>query len=319
MLIAVVGIVFLAVFLSVVAVYWWTAEKSETLPERIKGIVRPEQGAEPSLVGRAKAWVGKVRARLSARAEPGHDDIVAAVTAGGVTGARLLLYQAGYRTGGAYAVYNVIRIVTPVLLCTVGVGYGKLVGQTNQSVMLLGICGIVFGLLLPEYGIRRKIRKRQEDIIDSLPDGLDLLVVCVEAGMGLNAAFVKLSEEFRLTSPVLSEEFDVVNREMIAGKPRQEALRALAERTGVEDVKSLVAMLVQTDKLGTSLAQSLRVHSDSLRTRRRQRAEEAAAKTTIKLMFPLVFFLFPAMFIVLLGPGIIQVIKVLFPAMRGGG
>jgi tight adherence protein C len=114
----------------------------------------------------------------------------------------------------------------------------------------------------------------------------------------------------------LSEEFDVVNREMVAGKPRQEALRALTERTGVEDIKSLVAMLVQTEKLGTSLAQSLRVHSDSLRLRRRQKAEEAAAKTTIKLVFPLVFLMFPALFIVILGPGVLQVINILFPVIQ---
>ena len=131
----------------------------------------------------------------------------------------------------------------------------------------------------------------------------------------MNASFVKITEEFILASPALSEEFDIVNREMVAGKPRQEALRALSDRTGVEDVKSLVAMLVQTEKLGTSLAQSLRVHSDSLRIRRRQRAEEAAAKTTIKLIFPLVFLMFPALFIVILGPGVIQVLKVLVPVV----
>ena len=149
------------------------------------------------------------------------------------------------------------------------------------------------------------------------PDGLDLLVVCVEAGLGLNAAFVKITEEFQLSSPALSEEFDIVNREMVAGKPRQEALPALTERTGVEDVKSLVAMLIQTEKLGTSLAQSLRVHSDSLRTRRRQKAEERAAKTTIKLVFPLVFLLFPALFIVILGPGVLQIIEILLPIGSG--
>ncbi|HWS15951.1 MAG TPA: type II secretion system F family protein, partial [Candidatus Methylomirabilis sp.] len=151
---------------------------------------------------------------------------------------------------------------------------------------------------------------------DALPDALDLLTVCVEAGLGINSAFIRIAEEFRLSCPTLSEEFDIVNREMVAGKPRMDALRALADRTGVEDVKSLVAMLVQTERLGTSLAQSLRVHSDSLRVRRRQRAEEAAAKTTIKLVFPLVFLLFPSLFIVILGPGVLQILRVLFPAMN---
>jgi tight adherence protein C len=191
--------------------------------------------------------------------------------------------------------------------------YGKGRGLANQSTFLLLLVGGIVGFLLPDFVLRRKIRKRQEVITDSLPDALDLLVVCVEAGLGLNAAFVKITEEFKLSSPALSEEFDIVNREMVAGKPRQEALRALADRTGVEDVQSLVAMLIQTEKLGTSLSQSLRIHSDSLRTRRRQRAEEAAAKTTIKLIFPLVFLMFPALFIVILGPGVLQIINVLYP------
>jgi len=207
----------------------------------------------------------------------------------------------------------VVRSVLPVGLVVLAILYGKGMGLTNQSnFLLLLVCGII-GVFLPDFVLRQKIRKRQEEITDALPDGLDLLVVCIEAGLGLNAAFVRITEEFQLSSPALSEEFDVVNREMVAGKPRQEALRALSERSGVEDVKSLVAMLVQTEKLGTSLSQSLRVHSDSLRTRRRQRAEEAAAKTTIKLVFPLVFLMFPALFIVILGPGVIQIINVLFP------
>ena len=198
-----------------------------------------------------------------------------------------------------------IRWALPVVLVVLAVVYGKVAGITSKSIFLMVLVAGIVGFLLPDFVLRWKIRKRQEEITDALPDGLDLLVVCVEAGLGLNAAFIKITEEFQLSSPALSEEFDIVNREMVAGKPRQEALRALTERTGVEDVKSLVAMLIQTEKLGTSLAQSLRVHSDSLRTRRRQKAEEAAAKTTIKLVFPLVFLMFPALFIVILGPGVI--------------
>ena len=143
------------------------------------------------------------------------------------------------------------------------------------------------------------------------------MTVCVEAGLGINSAFVRIAEEFRLSCPTLSEEFDVVNREMVAGKPRMDALRALADRTGVEDVRSLVAMLVQTERLGTSLAQSLRVHSDTLRVRRRQRAEEAAAKIALKLLFPLIFFIFPSMMLVLLGPAFISIYRVLLPTMGG--
>jgi tight adherence protein C len=233
-----------------------------------------------------------------------------------ITGGRLLLNQAGMRSRGAYTVYLGFRWALPVVFVVLAVIYGKATGITSKSITLLVLAAGIVGFLLPDFVLRSKIRKRQEEITDSLPDALDLLVVCVEAGLGLNAAFIKITEEFQLSSPSLSEEFDIVNREMVAGKPRQEALRALTERTGVEDVKSLVAMLIQTEKLGTSLAQSLRVHSDSLRMRRRQKAEEAAAKTTIKLVFPLVFLMFPALFIVILGPGVIQVIKILLPTIN---
>jgi len=230
-----------------------------------------------------------------------------------LTGGRLLLNQAGLRSVGAHQVYLLIRWALPVVLVVLAVFYGKITGIASMSIILMVLVAGIAGYLLPDFVLRRKIHKRQEEITDSLPDALDLLVVCVEAGLGLNAAFIKITDEFKLSSPALSEEFDIVNREMVAGKPRQEALRALTERTGVEDVKSLVAMLIQTEKLGTSLAVSLRVHSDSLRLRRRQKAEEAAAKTTIKLIFPLVFLMFPALFIVILGPGVIQVINVLYP------
>jgi tight adherence protein C len=139
--------------------------------------------------------------------------------------------------------------------------------------------------------------------------------VCVEAGLGLDHAILKTSEELRVTHADICDELNLVNLELRAGKPRKEALKNLADRTGVEDVNGLVSMLVQTDKFGTSIAQSLRVHSDSLRTKRRQRAEEKAHKVSVKLVFPLVFLIFPAMFVVILGPGAIKIINQLFPAM----
>jgi len=310
--------VFLATVLGALALFWsWEARK-ESLPRRIKEVTAPVgelPGASSSLV---KKWIAGVRERVSAKTPFGKEEIVAIVTGKELSGGRLLLNQAGYRTVSAYQIYWCARVSSPVLLGILAFGYAKAVGMPMESMGVLIMTGVALGVILPDFLLRRKIRKRQEEITDALPDGLDLLVVCVEAGLGLNAAFVKITEEFQLTSPVLSEEFDVVNREMVAGKPRPEALRALSDRTGVEDVKSLVAMLIQTEKLGTSLAQSLRVHSDSLRTRRRQRAEESAAKTTTKLIFPLAFLLFPAMFVVLLGPGFIQIVRVLLPTMRGG-
>jgi tight adherence protein C len=145
----------------------------------------------------------------------------------------------------------------------------------------------------------------------ALPDALDMLVVSVEAGLGLNQALVRVSEEIYRLSPVLSEQLALVNLEIRAGTSREEALRNLAERTGLQDISSLVGMLIQTDRFGTSVAQALRVHADTMRTKRRQRAEEAAAKTTIKMVFPLVFCIFPALFVVILGPALIQIYKAL--------
>ena len=311
--------VFLAAGLFALGVYWWLESREETLLQRIKGIgshaAQPAKPQGETIKGYISGVWGKVASRIKVKAK--EDDLVTIIAGGELTGTRRLLHQAGHKSGLAYMIYIWIRVGLPIILGLLGYLYIKNIGGSNRQVFTLLLAGLSFGYIFPNFFLRRKIRKRQEDLIDALPDALDLMVVCVEAGLGLNAAFIKISEEFALSSPVLSGEFEIVNREMVAGKPRQEALRALVDRTGVEDIKSLVAMLIQTERLGTSLAQSLRVHSDSLRTKRRQRAEEAAAKTTIKLMFPLVFFLFPSMFIVLLGPGIIQVLRILFPAMMG--
>jgi tight adherence protein C len=308
--------IFLATAIGSIGVYLWLEARKESLPQRFKEFVREEAGApQGRIVASAEEWLGKFRKWFAVKA-PTEIELVEMLSGKELVGGRLLLNQAGIRSAGAYQVYLGVRWALPVVLVVLAGSYGMLTGVPSTSIFLLVLVAGIAGFLLPDFALRRKIRKRQEEITDALPDGLDLLVVCVEAGLGLNAAFIKITEEFRLSSPALSEEFDIVNREMVAGKPRQEALRALTERTGVEDVKSLVAMLIQTEKLGTSLAQSLRVHSDSLRMRRRQKAEEAAAKTTIKLVFPLVFLMFPALFIVILGPGVIQVIKIFLPAIQ---
>ena len=309
--------VFTAMALGVLALYWLVESRRESLPQRLKEISKPPPGAGSARGEKIGLRFTGVLKRFK-RERRIKDDIVAMVTSEQPTGVRIQLIQAGLRHPAFYQVYVGVRVVLPVFLFLLAVSFGKSMGMLNQKIFFLGVLGLFFGVLVPIAVVRWKIRKRREEITDYLPDALDLLVVCVEAGLGLNASFVKISEEFKLTSPTLSDEFDIVNREMVAGKPRIEALRSLSDRTGVEEVKSLVAMLIQTEKLGTSLAQSLRVHSDSLRTKRRQRAEEAAAKTTIKLVFPLVFLLFPALFVVILGPGFIQIVKVLIPAMGGG-
>lgn len=309
-------VVFLAITLGILALYWLIERQRQTLSQRLKELTAPSGTSDRPWFRSIGDRFGGALGRLTTR-ERVKEEIVAMVTTADLAGTRMMLSQAGFRHRRAYPVFFWSRCILPLVLVFVVGSVGKARGLADPKIFFLVVLAGVFGFLMPLAFVQWRVRKRQAEITDGLPDALDLLVVCVEAGLGLNAAFVKISEEFHLSSPVISEEFAIVNREMIAGKPRQEALRALSDRTGVEEVKSLVAMLIQTEKLGTSLAQSLRVHSDSLRTKRTQRAEEAAAKTTIKLVFPLVFLLFPALFVVILGPGFIQIAKVLFPTLTG--
>jgi len=220
------------------------------------------------------------------------------------------LHHAGYRSGTALATFSMLRLAS-----LVGLPAAFWVGTLHLALLpvyrLLGV-GFLFltGYALPMIALRILARRRQHRLRLSLPDALDLLVVCVEAGMGLNQAIVKVAEELARTHPEISQELVLVNLEIRAGRTRPEALRNLGERTGVDDIISLAAMLIQTDKFGTSIARSLRVHSDSLRTERIQRAEEAAAKTTIKLIFPLLLCIFPALLVVILGPAFLQLARI---------
>ncbi len=186
-----------------------------------------------------------------------------------------------------------------------------------NAVMFWLLLLAALGYYLPNLILSRKIALRQRDLFESFPDAMDLIIVCVEAGLGLNAAISRAGEEMRLRSAALADELNLVGLELRAGASRERALRNLALRTGVDEVESLVTMLVQADRFGTNIADSLRVHAETLRTRRRQRAEEAAAKIPLKLLFPLIFFIFPSLLLVLLGPAFISILKILLPAMTG--
>jgi tight adherence protein C len=218
------------------------------------------------------------------------------------------LVTAGYRGHEAVAVFFGIRL--GCALAIFALMATPIVMKPNLLLALLG-CGA--GYLLPSMALGRLAKKRQHRIRLGLPDALDLLVVSVEAGLGLDQAMQRVGTELDFAHPELSEELRLINLELRAGKARVDALHNLAERTGVDDIISLVAMLVQTDKFGTSVAQSLRVHSDTVRTKRRQRAEEAAAKTGVKMVFPLVFCIFPAIWVVTIGPAVIKFIEVIVP------
>ncbi len=218
------------------------------------------------------------------------------------------LANAGYRGPVAARVVIAATLVLPVVLGGLGL---FVFGVTERNGWIAAAFGGVIGYVLPGFFLDRQVAKRRLQIRHGLPDVLDLLIVCLEAGSSLDQAVVKASDELELAYPALAEELRVLVTETRAGKPRMEAFRNLAQRTKVDDVRALVAMLVQTDRFGTSVGQALRALSQNMRTRRRQMAEEAAGKVGVKLVFPLVLCLFPAFFIVVLGPAVLRLMKAL--------
>ncbi|MGL4513579.1 MAG: type II secretion system F family protein [Lacipirellulaceae bacterium] len=228
------------------------------------------------------------------------------------------LAHAGFRTEGAISVFLGSKFLCLVAGFFVGGGgayYTK--GLTQEAgIITVAVAGISF--FLPDVFVWFCKRSRQDQIFYGLPDALDLMVVCVEAGLGLDQAMRKVAEEMRKTYAVLAEEFGLCNLQLQMGSARNTVLSELGQRTGVDDLKALSAILIQADKFGSSVSQALRVQSDSMRTRRSQMAEEKAAKTAVKLIFPLVIFIFPAIFVVLVGPAAITMINEMFPAMSGG-
>jgi tight adherence protein C len=221
------------------------------------------------------------------------------------------LMQAGIRSANAPAMYRTIQLVTMAGFPAIVAVVCALLARPLNGAVLWILSAFIIGFFLPRYALRRMIRSRQQLVTWGLADALDLMVISIEAGLGLNAAMVKVSSELKDVHPDISEEFEMANLEMRVGREREEALRNLAERTGVEDLRSLVAMLIQTDKFGTSIAKAIRAFSDSLRTKRRQRAEQAAQKAAVKLLFPLACFLFPTLFIAILGPAALQLMDTL--------
>ena len=212
---------------------------------------------------------------------------------------------AGYRGFNAALIYAFVEIATPIVFFLAVVWY---LGFSRG--ILLALLAAMAGYLVPSLWLTRQIEQRKKQIRNGLPDALDLFIVCVEAGSSLDQAVVKASEELSIAYPALAEELRMMTTEIRAGKPRLEAFKNFAERTKVDDVRSLVAMMVQTDRFGTSIAQALRTHAETSRTKRRQRAEEKAAKLGVKLVFPLVLCLFPAFYVVTLGPAVIQFLRV---------
>jgi tight adherence protein C len=219
------------------------------------------------------------------------------------------LARAGFRHVQARKAFAGIRVLTTVAVGLAAFVSASLFHLSATEVTVFAVLGGLVGYWLPLMALRVRQLRRQQEITLALPDALDLLVICVEAGMGLNAALLKVSRECEFQARALSDELRAANNEMLAGVTRTEALRNLAMRTGVDDVRALVAVMIQSDRFGTSIAQALRVHSQSLRTRRRQRAEENARKTPVKLVFPLVFCIFPELLVVILAPGMLKLYR----------
>jgi tight adherence protein C len=211
------------------------------------------------------------------------------------------LIRAGMRKESTVRIFNGSKVVTPILLCAIAL----VTGLGDMSPFFVYAVCLGLGFLAPDFWLGRQIKKRQSKIRRGLPDVLDLLVICIEAGLSLDQGTVRTSEELANAQPELCDELRVVVLEQRAGRPRQDTWKHLAERTDVDCVRNLVSMLVQAEQFGTSIGKTLRTHSDTLRTQRIQQVEEQAAKTTIKLIFPLVFFIFPSLFLVVLGPAVI--------------
>jgi tight adherence protein C len=270
-------------------------------------------GARLRALGSQQPRQAENKPAIRERIEQALDPISKAIplSAADVSRTRAWLIQAGFRDAIDVNYYFGARVLTAV----VGFLAVALWNGFDNPPLLIGITAL--GFLLPRFILKRMIRDRQNRIRLGLPDALDLTVICVEAGLALDQALMRVGQDLHHAHPDLSDEFHFVNLEMRAGKPRAEALRNLVDRTGVDDIRSLVGTLIQTDRFGTSVAQALRVHSDSLRTERRQRAEEQAAKTTIKMVPPLVIFVLPSIIFVTIGPAVIELIRQLGPISGG--
>jgi tight adherence protein C len=268
----------------------------QAMLERISAVVtpRPKRGDILSSLQQTGSTLGGMVERL---------DRVLPKSQAEVSVVEKRLIRAGFRRESAVRMFYGAKVLVPVTLCLLAI----VTGMASSSPFFAYAATLGLGFLMPDFWLGRQIKKRQKQIRLGLPDCLDFLVICIEAGLSMDQATARTAEELRLARPALSDELDIVVLEQRAGRQRSEAWRQFADRSDVDSVRILVSVLVQSEQLGTSVAKTLRVHSDTLRTQRRQQVEEQAAKTTVKLVFPLVFFIFPSLFVVTLGPaGIIM-------------
>jgi tight adherence protein C len=301
-------VVFAAFVFAVWSVLSFISNRNSRAAERLDRISRPQSLAEMQDPKNKKERLAGVLETAKALAGP-----MMPKTELEQNQLKIKLANAGFRSDSAVSVYLGLRLISLAIFGTAGLAFCLQRFGLNinyeWAMWLGGAAGI--GLYLPSLILWYLRKKRQEEIFLSLPDGLDLLVVCVESGLGLDAAMRKVTDEMKDHAKVMCEELSLANFQLQMGRPRREVLHDLGVRTGVDDVRSLAAILIQADRFGSSIAQALRVQSDSMRTRRKQLAEEKAAKTAVQLIFPLVLFIFPGIFVVLVGPAAISIMQVM--------
>jgi len=299
---------FVCITLGMVGVYWLFMRPQSAATERLKKLGDFSGGGSvPVSLSLEEEHAGE---KIAERIATPLNRLVPA-SAAEVQKLQKKLMQAGFRSNHAPVIYRMIQILTMVTLPALVALTCAILARPVSSALFWILVAFIAGFFAPRYLLGRLVRARQLRVRWGLADALDLMVISIEAGLGLNAAMMKVSAELKKVHPDVSEEFELANLEIRVGRERDEALRNLAERTGVDDLRSLVAMLIQTDRFGTSIAKAIRVFSDSLRTKRRQRAEQAAQKAAVKLLFPLACFLFPTLFIAILGPALLQLMDTL--------
>jgi len=270
----------------------------EVMLRRISEVIhpRPKENSITSVVQQAKSSIGNLMESVENLMPKSEKEVSIVLQR---------LTRAGFRGESAVKVFYGCKVVTPILLSAIAL----VTGLASMAPFMVYVMTLGVGFLAPDFWLGRKIKKRQKKINRGLPDVLDLLVICMEAGLSLDQATARTAQELSTSQPELCDELNIVVLEQHAGRARSDAWKNLAERTGVESVRNLVSMLVQTEQFGTSVAKMLRVHSDTLRTQRVQMIEELASKTSVKLVFPLVLFIFPALFLVTLGPAAIVMVE----------
>src|SRR5712691_6814009 len=270
----------------------------ETIDARLMEISAPPPPISPAIVETPNSGLARAAVGITSIFKP-----IRGLVSGSDEDLAYRLTLAGFRKAEHIEIFTATKMLLPVVAIVAGSFFG------NNMVAAI-LVGVVLGFIAPDIVLTQLISRRQGGIRRALPDALDLLVICMEAGLGIDQAMVRVGEEIRMTSPALADELQIINREQRAGKPRLDAWRSMAERVNVEFVRQFVSMLVQTERYGTPIAQALGMFADNMRSRRTQAAEEMAAKTGVKLLFPLVLFIFPSIFVVSLGPAILGIQKI---------